>query len=595
MNLNPQQQEAVDAIEGAVLISAAPGSGKTRVVTERIKNILMQGYSPHDILAVTFTNSAAHEMEDRLRNDLPDEVVRDITICTFHRLAMSIIRQYGFLIGRRPDFSIYDAADQLDIIKSIMKDLGIKKPSAETILKKKGDPKYKVLFTEYRDRLVAVNAFDFDMLIDSAMFILENYDKAREELQYKFRFISIDEFQDVNIDQYRMAKILSGKWKNICVVGDTDQNIFAFNGSDVKFMLRFAQDFNNVKSVTIDTTYRCPSNILSAATSLVRCNINRIDTTPKSIHPDGVMKRLVFESCFEEAAWIADRCQRLLVREYVPDKDIAILCRTHRIAGVISKVLANNGLQVNMCGSTRELMSQTAAQDFNAYVRLIANPYDRFSFRRAVKTPKKDIEWRMVAAIESLSRSAEMNILDAAQDSLSKRGKDFSWVSTIKSLKSLTFIDAASIIKDTLCNFYDSQSLLTRSRDLALIFEVVNDMIRRNNNLTAEEYLEDISELSAQHDATEKENSGINIMTAHTAKGLEWPFVFVPALEMGTFPIGSNPSQNDIEDERRLFYVALTRAQKGVFVTGCRVREVWGKERETEESLFIREAGLEKA
>jgi len=591
MKLNPEQQTAMETIEGAVLISAAPGSGKTRTVIERIKHILKQGYSPVDILAVTFTNSAAHEMRERLEKDLPEDVVRELTICTFHRLTMQIIRRYGYKIGRKPDFSIYDTDDQLDIIRAIMKDLGIKKPKPESVMKSKNNPKYKMIFTEYRDRLRAVNAFDFDMLIDSAMFILENHEEARKELQHKFRFISVDEFQDVNTDQYRMANILAKEWGNICAVGDTDQNIFSFAGSDVKFMLQFQEEFDNTKVVTIDTTYRCPEAVMGKATDLVKHNPNRLEVTPKTVKAGGVLKRLVFDNDFEEACWIAKQCHRLIDGGEAKDNEIAVLCRTHKVSGTIAQVMRNGGLEVNMCGRTRDLMSQTAAKDFNAYIRLIANQYDKYSLQRVSSAPNRDLTWRHLASIEALSRASDVDLLTAAKQYLATKKLDTSWVDEISALKSLTFSEAASTIETILRDFYDTQNLITRSKDLLSLGGVINDMVCKNPHLTAADYLEEIAELSAQNDAT-SEKEGVNIMTVHTSKGLEWPFVFVPAMEMGTFPIGSNPNEEALEEERRLFYVALTRAERGVYVTSSRARTFWGKEREVEESLFIAEAGI---
>jgi DNA helicase-2/ATP-dependent DNA helicase PcrA len=353
----------------------------------------------------------------------------------------------------------------------------------------------------------------------------------------------------------------------------------------------FAKDFPSCKTVTIDTTYRCPANISSKAYKLIKHNKHRLDTTPKSVQPDGHIKRLVLDNDFEEASWISNKCKNL-INSGIKECDIAILCRTHRVSDNIVRVLQNDGIEINMCGRTKDLMSQSAARDFNSYVHLITNPYDKLSFRRVLKAPDKKMEWRKIAAIESLSRSAEINLLEASKRHLEGK-EEIDWLRSIFRLKDLTFEEASSIIKDTLNEFYESRKLLTRSRDLSSVFEVIQTMIRRDKNITAEEYLEDISELSSQHDALEPEHNGINVMTVHTSKGLEWPFVFVPSMEMGSFPIGSNPDPDSLEEERRLFYVAITRAQKGIFITSARVRNVWGKERESCESLFVNEAGLE--
>jgi len=594
MNLNPQQQEAVNTINGALLITAAPGSGKTRVVTERIKNILRQGYSPHDIVAVTFTNSAAHEMEERLKADIEENVVRNLTICTFHRLAMKIIREFGYLIGRDPDFCIYDSSDQLDVIRAIMKDLGMKKPSAENVLKNKHLPKYKVLFGEYHDRLRAANAFDFDMLIESALYLLEERQEVREKMQYKCRFISVDEFQDINEEQYRMTRILSGKWGNVCAVGDCDQNVFSFAGSDVRFMIRFREDFENVKAVAIATTYRCPANVLASAAKLVKNNPNRLDTEPTSIHADGTLQYLVFDNDFEEAAWITRKCESLIGNGSNPS-DIAILGRSHRVIDTISQVMRNGGLDVNVCGRTRSLMEETAAKDLHAHLRMLANPHDRFSFRRTMKI-NGQVPFRNTVAIEALSRAADINLIDATRQYLISKDLDSDYVDKIEGLKSLTFGGIIENIVSDLRIIYEKQHLLTRCRDLTALQLVIGNMVSRDSMITVEDYLEDVAELSAAYDAIEgeEETPGVNLMTVHTAKGLEWPIVFVPALESGSFPVGSNPDPDALEEERRLFYVALTRAKSCAFITRARVRNIWGRDRDSEESPFIKEAGLER-
>jgi DNA helicase-2/ATP-dependent DNA helicase PcrA len=589
MNLNPKQREAVETIDGPVLVVSAPGSGKTRVVTERIKNILRNGASPADILAIAFTNSAAREMKDRLVKDL-GETANKLTICTFHKLAIKIIRTYGHLLGYRPDFTIYDENDQLDIVRVVMKDMGLKKPKADRVLRNLREIKYKDIFMEYRDRLKAANAFDFDMLIEVSLVLLQNFKQVKEDLSYRYRYISIDEFQDINRLQYLMAKVLSSRWKNICAVGDPSQNIFTFQGADIQYILNLNNVYPGLRTVTNDTTFRCPSNVLHHADVLVRHNKNRLITNPTTSNPEGVIQIVPLQDSFEEAAWIANKCKELHDNG-LAYREMAVLYRLHRLREEIQACLRAQKIPTVVCGRTKHFFQEPVIKEFHFYLRVLNNFYDDLSFKNIVNVPPRGINWRHIAKIEIFARAADMSIVGGAIQYFKNQNMDASWLEEIVSWKDLTFIDQVGRVRDTLQKHYDSQDLLTRCDQLQALQEFINNWRRQNIDCGLKEYLEDISELSAQDDiVSEDDEDAVQLMTIHTAKGLEFPAVFVPGLEEGTFPVlRASITDEEIEEERRLFYVAITRTEQMLYLTYARKREYWGREKEMDPSRFLSE------
>jgi len=602
MDLNANQELAVRTIEGPVLAVASPGSGKTRVVVERIKYIISQNYSPRGILAIAFTRAAAAEMKKRLVKDLGEQTVKQMTICTFHALAVRVIRDYGYLIGYRPGFSIYDERDSLDIVQQIVKDLNIKQPKPEKILQDIDLPKWDTVKAEYRDRVRANNALDFDMLVECALQLLKGNPEVLAEYAHRYQFVSVDEFQDLNARQYEMAKLMSSEWRNLCAVGDPDQNIMSFQGSNIRYILNFSTDFPDAKLVYLDKSYRCPDNILRGASLLIQNNRQRLDKPTTTDISDGVVQSLVFNNDLEESLWIANKCKELY-RSDVDYSAMAILSRTHKLRTSIIRDLTSSGVPVNACGRTEEFFKQDAVVMMLDHLRVIENPYDGFSFRRIVNFPNRSLSWIDIMKCEAHIRGSRMDCLSGAkvffENPRTANQAVAQWLQIMQQLNVNKDSDPLSVIERVammLGAHYGSSSLSSREsqiKEAVLRYKTFEDGAQ-----SIGAFLEYVSDLNAQEDVVDAAKNGqpsaVQVMTCHTSKGLEFPIVFVPGCEKGVFPIGAADSNLDeMEQERRLFYVATTRTRWQLYMTRVRIRSMWGKESEREISPFVKEFGAE--
>jgi len=596
MELNANQKLAVETIEGAIRLVASPGSGKTRVVVERIKNIISKGFFPAQILAITFTRSAASEMKKRLLADLPDTVVRQMTICTFHSLAVKIMRDYGYKIGYRPQFSVYDARDSLDVLRQILKDMNIKSPKAETILEQLDFPKYPEVKKEYRDRIRANNAMDFDMLIENALYLLKD-PEVLEKLSFKFRFISVDEYQDTSDEQHKMAKMLASHWHNICAVADPDQCIYEFTGSNPRYILNFTQDFPTCQTIYLDQCYRCPANVLDSANLLIKNNRQRLDKPCTTPNPAGDLKTLVFENDTEESLWIATKCKELH-EQGIKYSEMAVLCRTNKLKASVLEDLKLNGVPTNNCGRTEDFFKQPAVCQFLDYLKVVQNPFDVFSFRRIINFPNRDVSFIDILKSEALTRAANVNVLEGARayfsDRMHQNEKVVALCDQLSILTKVTSDIAIHDIAKILIDHHKANGLMSRESQIkeAVLRYTTYDIL--NPTPTLEEFLGYVNELDTQEDVRDKEDENIedavNMMTLHGAKGLEFPVIFIPGLEKGVFPISAaDHDLDEMESERRLFYVGITRAERMLFVTRARQRKMWGKDEEREPSPFLEE------
>lgn len=605
MELNENQRKAVETIDGQVLVIASPGSGKTRVVIERIKNIISKNFNPKDILAIAFTRSAAAEMKKRLAESLPEQVVNQMTICTFHSLAVKIIREYGSLLGYRSGFSIYDETDQLDVVKQVMKDLNLKKPKPEHVVRRLSENKFATIRDEYRDRLKGSNAFDFDGLMSTALYLLKTHQHVRDTYSYKFRFVSVDEFQDLNAQQYEMAMILAGHWGNICAVGDPDQNIMTFQGSNVRYILGFKNDCKDLTEITIDRCYRCPKNLLKAAHELITNNRQRLEKEAVSDIEDGAYLHYSAHDEFEEGAMIAKFLTSAMKDmaserpEGVKLSDVAILVRTHRQKGPILEALKQAGIPVNICGRTVQFYGQPAVKDFLAYLRILENPHDIFSFRKLANAPDRKVSWIDLMKLEAHCRATNLDCIDGAITYFrNKKQPDEMTAREFETIKrwreQLTPPEQVAMVSGTLKAYYKSMSLDTRCTQMDLALERYKIAAQETGDDSIAAHLELVSELTAQDDANdEDEVDAVQIMTIHTAKGLEFPVVIVPGMEDGIFPISAADNDLDeMEQERRLFYVAITRAQSAILTTRAKNRNGWKGMEPMDESGFLEELGM---
>lgn len=601
MQINEAQKLAVTE-PGSVRILAAPGSGKTRTIVERIKHIISGGVHPSEILSITFTRAAAREMRTRLESDLGD-IVKPMQISTFHALALRIVRKWGHLLSYRAGLSVYDDRDQRDIMTAVCKDLNIKKPKPETVLENMDMPKYAAAKAEYRDRVRAANAVDYDMLVEEAIKLLR-FEQVREEFHYKHMLI--DEFQDLNEAQYTMALALRHEDSFVCATMDLDQNVMSFQGSSVRFGIRLPEDFPGIKTLYLDTCYRCPANVLDAANRLILNNQQRLDKPCRTDNPDGEIKLVSLGTEIDEAKWIARKCRQLNA-DGIKFADMAILCRTHRLKNLLTGDLKADGLPVNPCGRTQEFFRQPAVLDFLSYLKAITNPFDSFSFKRTLGLPNKDLMWSDLCRCEGMSRSAGVDCLTGAElyFNKSKSGLSDKVKSYLEQMRDWTMRCVTSesnheaIINEVakMLSEYHMQCGLTgragEVREAALRYTMLAFGFS-----SIQEFLEHVTESDGQDDIfnqmEQDKPDQVNIMTCHTAKGLEFHSVFIPGLEKGVFPIGAaNKDDDEMEQERRLFYVAVTRAERNLYMTNVETRTMWmGPERQ-EPSLFLAELGLE--
>jgi len=606
MALNEQQELAVKTLDGPVLVVAAPGSGKTRVIMHRIEALLDSGVDPREILAVTFTRAAAMEMKRRLINKKGEEQAKRVTISTFHGLAIRIIRSHGYLTGYRPNFSIYDTKDQLDILSSVLKDLNIKRPTADTILEDIDLPKYAHAKAEYRDRIRGNNAMDYDMLIETALDLLHK-PECLQAYASRYRYISVDEFQDLNGRQYEMATLLASQHRNICAVGDPDQAIFAFQGANIRYILDFQKDFPDTKVINLNICYRCPIKVLECANSLIKNNRQRLEKESEAFELyQGVVKTFVFDNDTEEVDWIVSKCKE--IREKTGSlARIAILARTHRLKNTIA--LAFKDIPINICGRTEEFYRSPVIVLLLDYLRLIQNPYDDFCMKKIINIPDREISNLDMLKCMSFVRAMNVDCLAGARlyfsdpkhsspNAVSFCDQMLSWrKEMLDGNSSLVIHSVARMLMD----HFNKVGLNGRVSDLKTFLTKYAN-IDITGFLSIEELLAYITELDSQDDVEGQlpaingpEQDAVQLMTVHTAKGLEFDTVFIPGMEMGIFPISAaNKNLDEMEQERRLLYVGITRAESDLYLTRSRERMVaWGAEANlTEPSTFLEELSL---
>ncbi|MEN6550189.1 MAG: ATP-dependent helicase [Armatimonadia bacterium] len=599
MQLNDAQRLAVET-SGSVRILAAPGSGKTRTIVEKIKHLVAGGCHPKEILAISFTRAAAQEMKRRLEADL-GEMVKPMQVSTFHALALKIVKKFGYLLGYRPGLSIYDERDQRDILMVVIKDLNVKKPGVEQIQEDLDLPKYAKIKAEYRDRVRGANALDYDMLIEEATKIL-----GMEAPVERYQHILIDEFQDLNGAQYAMARALMAEGTHLCAVLDVDQAIMEFQGASIRYALRLPEDFPGIRTLYLDTCYRCPTNVLDAANKLILHNRQRLDKPCRTDNPPGEIEVRALVNELEEGRWIAEKCLELH-GQGMKYADMAVLARTHRLKNTLHDSLKGAGVPVNVCGRSQEFFRQPAVVQFLDYLRVITNPHDAFSFRRVLNFPNRGLTYIDLLKCESTARAAGVDCLRGAELHFAKarevNPEIKAGLEQLRGWAERCVRDPAehravlNEIAAFLAEHHMKHGLTGRAgevREAALRYELMAFGFE-----TIGDFLEHISEMDGQDDLQEKleeeKPDQVNLMTCHVAKGLEFPVVFIPGMEQGGFPIGSAAKDaEEIEQERRLFYVAVTRSERHLYLTRAVARTLWAGEEPREPSVFLGELGLEQ-
>jgi len=597
--LNDSQKKAATHIDGALLILAGAGSGKTKTITTRLAYLLSLGIDPANTLTLTFTNKAASEMRERALNMIDNQTAHPPMLLTFHKFGLIFLKFYIHFLNRDNNFVIIDTDDQRKILKQISKEFPPNYMSKEISRYKNSfltpdevftlanDSNYKKMahiYEKYQTYLIDNNLVDFDDLLLLTYKILNENDDLTREISRKYQYIMVDEYQDTNKIQLLLLKKLCTTHNNICVVGDDDQSIYGFRGANHKNILDFEKDFN-AKVIKLELNYRSTNQILKAANSLISFNKNRYDKKLISAIGDGKeVKVLNNYNEIAEAEIIAKEIKKLIQNGANP-KDIAILYRINALSRSIEDGLRNEGIAYKLVGGMK-FYEREEIKDLISYLRLIVNPNDDYSFKRIVNKPRRGIGKTTITKIEEMKNEypfiefIKNNPLDFISKKAAKTLKDF--VKTIEFL-SKTPTDE---LPETLEKVFELSNSY-KDEDKARNIEEFYGMLREKNDLTLREFL---NELSLQSDQDKIANETINVMTIHASKGLEFDYLYVIGFEEGFFPLGDS----DIEEERRLAYVAITRARKELTLSYVQSRYIRGHRSRMNKSRFLTEAGLIK-
>ena len=629
--LNERQKEAVLATEGPVLVLAGAGSGKATVLVNRIAYMISEKHiRPWNILAITFTNKAAREMKDRIERLLGD-TAKDMWIGTFHSVCVRILRSCIDLLGYSRDFVIYDTADTKTVMKECLRELDIDEKSfpvrnvLSIISNAKNDLMDAATFenvykSDYRMRIIAKiyyryqtklrknNAVDFDDIILNTVKILSENPDVLSKYQDKFQYILVDEYQDTNNSQYLLINLLAQANRNLCVVGDDDQSIYKFRGANIGNILNFEDDYSDVQKITLDQNYRSTQNILDAANSVISNNKGRMGKSLWTSNGDG-NKVFVYTGTneYDEARYIARQIKKHF-DEQGSFSDCAILYRTNAQSRVIEEMLMRESVPYKVLSGLR-FYDRKEIKDIIAYLRVVYNPNDDVSLARIINEPKRKIGNATLEKARNIAREKETSLYDVishADDypefkTAIKKLLSFSEIiqSLIKLKDTVTIEDLTGrILNDTgympALVMEDTTESKTRIENLGEFISVITEFEKNEETgNTLGEFLENISLVSDIDGYDENEDSAV-LMTIHSAKGLEFPIVFLSGLEEGLFPgMRSMESDDDIEEERRLCYVAITRAKEQLYITKTISRTIHGKTMPTTASRFFKEIPVE--
>ena len=625
--LNKEQQQAVQHTEGPLLILAGAGSGKTKVLTVRIAHLLAQGVNPYEILAITFTNKAAKEMKSRVEG-LVGDVANRIWLSTFHSFCAKFLRfELDNFLGYNSNFTIYDTSDSQAVIKAALKALNLddKYYPVGAMIAAISDAKNKLLFAsdfrkqardfyqqkvadvyEYYEReLRKNNALDFDDLLLVAVKLLQSNEAVLDKYSKRFRYVMIDEYQDTNHAQYLLAKLLASHWKNIAVVGDADQSIYAWRGADIQNILDFEKDYPNCTSIKLEQNYRSTKIILDAANAVIENNEGRPKKNLWTDKTEGdKIQHFTAQSEHEEAAFIGDTIAKKHDIHGVPYGDMAILYRTNAQSRVLEEALIKRALPYTMVGGTK-FYDRKEIKDVLAYLRVLYNPFDDLSLLRIINVPKRSIGATTVAKLQDYARAngtslfmtlTQLHLVDTIKGKTKEKLEEFGILifTLVAEMEDKTVLDILESILDRtgyLAQLEESTDPQDQARaeNIGELLSVAKDFQDTNPNGTVEDFLEQVA-LVNDVDSFEQEESKVTLMTLHAAKGLEFPIVFLGGLEEGLFPHSRtlmNPEE--IEEERRLAYVGITRAEKELYISNATTRTVFGRTSSYLPSRFIDE------
>jgi len=615
-SLNPSQLDAVKRTEGPLLILAGAGSGKTRVLTHRIAHILDEGLAgPDEILAITFTNKAASEMKERVALLVgPDS--RKMWVSTFHAFCARILRVHAEKLGYKREFTIYDGGDQVRLVKRCIIELGKdpKRFSPRSFQSQISDAKNKLqsaddylrategymaenvaeVYDLYQQKLYENNAMDFDDLIMQTVALLELFPEVRERYQKRFKYIHVDEYQDTNHAQYRLVTVLAEAHHNLCVVGDDDQSVYSWRGADIRNILDFERDYPEAMVVRLEQNYRSTQTILNAANAVVSNNASR---KAKALWTDGDegdgIRVFTASDEYSEARFVVSEIENLSDSgERL--SDISVFYRTNAQSRALEDVLVREGVPYQIVGGVR-FYERAEIKDAMAYLSVIANPADDVSLERIMNVPKRGLGATSVGKLQDHARRNEASLYDALleADEAGVSGKAKKACVEVRDLfegwrvasREISPTEMISAVLDESGYRSELEAEKTveaeaRIENLVELINAAREYERVEPEPTLEGFLQEQALYSA-HDSLDPESGGsLTLMTLHNAKGLEFPHVFIVGMEEGTFPHARSLDEQNLEEERRLFYVGVTRAMKTLTLANAKLRSSWGGDRE---------------
>lgn len=629
--LNKEQLDAVQTINGPMLILAGAGSGKTKVLTCRIAHLLQQGVRPYRILAITFTNKAAAEMRERV-DRMAGAAARDVWLFTFHAFCARLLRyELENLSGYANNFAIYDTSDSKNLIKQVLKEMNLdeKRFPLPAIISHISNAKNALLLPDayareasgyyeqqvakiydaYQKKLQANNAVDFDDLLLLALRLLQENPAVREKYQRKFDYLMVDEYQDTNHAQYLLTKLLAAGHRNICVVGDADQSIYGWRGADIQNILDFEKDYPDAKLVKLEQNYRSTQVILDAANAVIDNNSGR---KPKNLWTaNGNGSEIIYYQANDErdeARYVIENMQKLQLNEGAKLGDMAVLYRTNAQSRVFEEMLIKSGIAYTMVGGTK-FYERKEIKDALAYLRLLYNPHDSLSLLRIINVPRRGIGDATLARLQEYANASGQSLFEVVTNAADVPGLASRFANKLDELSELLFelmgeaadVPVKQLLDDVLLKTGYLEELQSskdpqdesRVENLKEMLSVTEEFAvkceRNGEEPTLENFLADVA-LVADIDDAELGEEAVTLMTLHSAKGLEFPDVFLVGMEEGIFPHSRTlMDENEIEEERRLCYVGITRAEKHLFLSNARTRTIYGRTQYYTPSRFLQE------
>ena len=621
--LNPMQRKAVEKTEGPCLVIAGAGSGKTKVLTYKVAYLIQQkDVKPWNILAITFTNKAANEMKERVTALVGDQI-NDIWLGTFHSICVRILRRFIDRLGFDTSFVIFDTTDQKTLVKNCLKDLNIdnKMFTEKSVLNEISNAKNEMIEPDeyeekfgsdyrkkvigniyhlYQQRLKENNAIDFDDIINFTIKILQNNADVIEYFSEKFKYILVDEYQDTNKSQFTLVSLLASRYGNVTAVGDNDQSIYSFRGADITNILNFERDFPGTEIIKLEQNYRCTGNILKAANAVIKHNDAKYEKKLWTENEEGKLPSIYCgEDEYQEASYIVTQINHLKREEYFKNSDFAILYRMNSQSRAIEDILRREDIPYKIIGGLK-FYERKEIKDTISYLRLVANQSDNLSFQRIINEPKRGVGKTSLEKIDQISKENNISYYEVIKEADKYIPKIYEatrqFVNTIEELKSLEISVSEIITKVLKMSGYtdalkneNTIEAESRIQNIEELITVANEFEKEAADKSLVEFLNSIS-LSSDTDNIEETDDMVTLMTLHSAKGLEYPVIFLVGMEEGIFPgYQSMMDETELEEERRLFYVGITRAKQYLYLTFAKKRTIFGSTSYNPPSRFIKE------